>query len=210
MAAGVPRSWGRHQAALEENQQPEPEPDRSVAVPAGTTCRPTPATNRRPAKRRSLLPPDQPCAEASSPWFTDTDTCPSELPYSSDWADILGPSDVTLAAPQPHPLTGHLVDPAAVHPWDPELERARSGDQRACLGVPISDRQATPVLSDLAGEARQAGVDLGFQGCGQHAACSLGHDHIEAARQLRARGLINTYSQHRRSFLAGVSPPASP
>ncbi len=57
------------------------------------------------------------------------------------------------------------------------------------------------MLIDFVEKARHVGFNLGFQGCGQHPTGPFGHQGVEPTRQLRVRGLLNMYSQHRRSFL---------
>ena len=113
-----------------------------------------------------------------------------------------------IERPEPHPLPGHLVDPAVVHPWGPDLDRARSGDQRPGIGVPVADHQTVALFVPLVGQADQVGVDLGLEGSGQHPPGPFGDQFVQGGLQLRARGLLNMYSQHWRSFLAGVPPPA--
>src|ERR1035437_989547 len=117
MEAGSPQDWGRHQTGLPETQLPAagPERNRSVAVPARTTCRPTPATNRLPGKRRSLLPPDPSCAETFSPRHRYLDTCPSDVHGPCSRTEILELFDVTLAALQPHPQRAGLRPTVPLH-----------------------------------------------------------------------------------------------
>jgi hypothetical protein len=100
-----------------------------------------------------------------------------------------------------HLLPSHLIDPAIVDAWGPDLKGSGPGDQRSWLGVPVAHDQAVSVLVALFGETRYVGVYLGFEGGGQHPASPFSHDGVQPYRQLRARGLINMYSQHRRSFL---------
>ena len=57
------------------------------------------------------------------------------------------------------------------------------------------------MLVNFMDQTRDVGLDLGFEGGGQHPAGPFGHDGVQPSRQLRARGLVNMYSQHRRSFL---------
>src|ERR1017187_920132 len=108
MEAGSPRDRGRRQTGLPEAQVPAAgrEADRSIAVPARTTYRPTPATNRRPAKRRSLFPPCPPWAETFSPWQRDLGTCPSDVHRPCTRTEILDSFDVMLGAPRTHPQLG--------------------------------------------------------------------------------------------------------
>ena len=79
--------------------------------------------------------------------------------------------------------------------------RSGPGHQRAWLGVSVAHDQAMAVLVDLMDQARDVALDLGLEGGGQHPPRPFGHQLVEPARQLRARGLVNMYSQHRRSFL---------
>src|ERR1019366_5628098 len=74
----------------------------------------------------------------------------------------------------------------------------------------VADHQAVALVIALLGERGHIGIDLSVQGGGQHPPCTLGHQFVQRGGQLRVRGRLNMYSQHWRSFLAGVPPPASP
>src|ERR1035437_9749497 len=117
MEASSPQNWGRHLTGPLEAQLPSADraADRSTAVPAHSICRPTPATNRDPAKRRSLYSPDPPCAETFSPWQSDLDTCPPDLHRQCKRGEILELFDVTLAALQPHPQRADLRPSVPLH-----------------------------------------------------------------------------------------------
>src|ERR1035437_9410188 len=144
MEAGSPRDRGRRQTGLPEAQVPAAgrEADRSIAVPARTTCRPTPATNRRPAKRRSLFPPGPPWAETFSPWQADLGTCPSDVHRPCTRTEILESFDATLAAPRPHPQRAD-PRPGPTRPghrlrrnqWGVDSETAMSTDHAPALSL---------------------------------------------------------------------------
>src|ERR1035437_1923676 len=121
MGASSPRNWGRHLTGPLEAQLPSAgrEADRSTAVPAHTICRPTPATNQDPAKRRSLFSPDPPWAETISPWQSDLDTCPPDLHRLCKRGEILEHLEVTLAAPQPDLPFGDPRPTVPLHGFSP-------------------------------------------------------------------------------------------
>jgi hypothetical protein len=66
-----------------------------------------------------------------------------------------------------------------------------------------------PGAIDFVDERGHVGVDFGFERYGQHAPGALADDLVQARHQLRARLLVSYYSQHGRSFLAGVTAPTS-
>jgi hypothetical protein len=74
--------------------------------------------------------------------------------------------------------------------------------------MPIAHHQPVTVAVDLIDQGLHVGVGLGLEGGGQHAPGSLPADLVQPQRQLRAGTIICNYSQHRRSFLTGVGPPA--
>ena len=73
---------------------------------------------------------------------------------------------------------------------------------------PLRTTSRWPSLVTLAGQPGDVGVHLGLQSGGQHPPGTIEDDLIERRTHLRAGLLIGHYSQHRRSFLAGVPTPA--
>jgi hypothetical protein len=96
-----------------------------------------------------------------------------------------------------------------VHPWCLDLHRAGPGRDHPRLGVPVAHHQPPATLITLTGVHFDVGGHLGLQRGGQHAAGALAHDLVQHRRHVLARRLIGHYSQHRRSFLAGVPAPAN-
>ena len=111
--------------------------------------------------------------------------------------------------PETAPLTCGLVDPAVIHPRRHHLDRPCPGHDVAGLGVAVADHQPAPVLVDLVDQPRHIRIDLGLQRRGQHPPGPLTDQLIQGRTHLRARLVVSYYSQHRRSFLAGVPPPTS-
>ena len=110
--------------------------------------------------------------------------------------------------PEAHPFARHLVDPTVVDPWSQDLDGSRPGDQRPGHRVAVAHHQPVALVIALGGQGGHVGVDLGLEGGSQHAPRTFSDQFVQRGRQLRVRGLINMYSQHWRSFLAGVPPPA--
>jgi hypothetical protein len=66
-----------------------------------------------------------------------------------------------------------------------------------------------PVLVDLVDQPGDVVIDLSLESNSQHPPGALTNDLIKPDTHLRAGIVITHYSQHRRSFLAGASTPAS-
>ena len=121
-----------------------------------------------------------------------------------------------LAAPrrhdralEPHALARLRIGPPVVDARGADLDPARHRRHRARVRVPIADHQPTAVDADLVGQRLDVAVGLGFQRRRQHAARALAADLVQRRAQLRARGFVTYYLQHRRSFLAGIAVPAA-
>ena len=108
------------------------------------------------------------------------------------------------------PLAGRRVDPPVVHPRADHLDLADPGGQRAGRGVAVADHQPVAVLVDQLGVRGDVGLDLGLQRRRQHPPGALAEQLVQVGGQLgpclRRQRL---HSASRRSFLAGVGPPAS-
>ena len=122
---------------------------------------------------------------------------------------LAGPRRQDRAA-EPHRFPRLLVDPAVVDPWGPDLDGSRPGHERPGIRMTVAHHEAVAPLVALVGQRGHVGIDLGLEGGGQHPPRPLRHQLVQRGRRLRVRGLLNMYSQHRRSFLAGVPPPAFP
>ncbi len=109
---------------------------------------------------------------------------------------------------EPHAFTRLGIDPPVVDARRPDLDPARHRRDRARVRVPIPDHHPVAVLVHLAGQRLDIAVGFGFQRRRQHALRALPADLVQARAQLRARGLVSYYLQHRRSFLAGIRVPA--
>ena len=46
----------------------------------------------------------------------------------------------------------------------------------------VANHQSSPLVVALIGKGAHVSINLGVEGVSQHAACSLGHDRIHAAR----------------------------
>jgi len=121
-----------------------------------------------------------------------------------------------LAAPrrddhrrEPPTLPGLVIDAAIVDTGRLDVDPARRRRDGACLGVAVAGHQTATSIIELVDEGGHVTFDLGLEGGHQHPAGALPDDLIEPAREFRVGVVVSQYSQHRRSFLAGVSPPAN-
>ena len=131
---------------------------------------------------------------------------------------ISGSTSVTLGLRRHHgvriwlrnpAITGLGIDPAVAHPRRLHLDRPGAGGDPARLGVAVTDHQTTPPIVSLVGQSGDVRVHLRLQRGGQHPPRPLGADLIDGRAQLRAAVVVGHYSQHRRSFLAGVAAPTT-
>ena len=120
-----------------------------------------------------------------------------------------------LATPRRHqralelePLTGLAINSLVVHARRLDVDAPRAGCDRPRPGVPVADHQTIPVLVERIRQALDVRVDLRLERSREHPTRALPTDLIQPRRQLRARGLVSNYLQHRRSFLAGIRVPA--
>jgi hypothetical protein len=90
-----------------------------------------------------------------------------------------------------------------------DLDPTRGGGDGAWLCSALAGDEPVAVFASLICEGGDVGVDLRLQGHGQHLARSFTDDLVEPVAHLRAGVVVTQYSQHRRSFLAGVPPPAT-
>jgi hypothetical protein len=101
----------------------------------------------------------------------------------------------------------HLIDSPVVHPGRLDLNRACSSHDLARLGVTVANHQPPAAVVEIPGKRGHIRVDLNLQRGGQHAPGALPDDLVQTRTQLRAGPFVSYYSQHWRSFLAGVATP---
>jgi len=95
-----------------------------------------------------------------------------------------------------------------VDPRRADLDPARHRRDRPRDRVPVADHQSAATLVDLLGERLDIAVRFGLERGGEHPTRALPADLVQAPAQLRARGFVSNYLQHRRSFLASIRVPA--
>ena len=101
-------------------------------------------------------------------------------------------------------LAGFGVDALVVDSRRLDLYRSRGGGDRALGVVPVAHHQAPTVL---VGELREVGVDLGFQGRGEHPPGAFAHDLVDQRAVRRHPASVN-YGKHGRALPADVGASA--